>query len=111
MAGHEIITERPGYRVQVRIDGETVADSERAVTLAETGYPLRHYLPRADVRMELLTRSETSTHCPFKGDAEYFGYPGYPDVAWSYAGENALRADITDLICFADERVEVTAER
>lgn len=111
MAGHEITTEQPGYRVRVSVDGTVLALSERTVALSETGYPVRHYIPRADVRMELLTRSETRTHCPFKGDAEYFSYPGHGDLAWSYAGADSIREDITDLICFADELVELTIER
>jgi uncharacterized protein (DUF427 family) len=71
-------------RVRVVIDGTLLADTTRAIELREWGYPPRQYLPREDVRMDLLTPSETVTHCPFKGDASYFTFGNYADVAWSY---------------------------
>ncbi|WP_355661640.1 DUF427 domain-containing protein [Halomonas salifodinae] len=71
-------------RVRVVIDGTSIADTTRAIELRERGYPPRQYLPRDDVRTELLTPSETRSHCPFKGDATYFSFGGHQDVAWSY---------------------------
>ncbi|PXY00228.1 DUF427 domain-containing protein [Halomonas sp. LBP4] len=71
-------------RVQVVIDDTLLADTTRAIELRERGYPPRQYIPREDVRMDLLTRSETVIHCPFKGDASYFSVGDYADVAWSY---------------------------
>lgn len=79
------ITQHPHERrVKVTIDGILLADTTRAIELRERGYPPRQYLPREDVRMDLLTRSETITHCPFKGDASYFSFGDHADVAWSY---------------------------
>jgi uncharacterized protein (DUF427 family) len=71
-------------RVRVVIDGTLIADTTRAIELRERGYPPRQYLPHDDVRMELLTPSETLTHCPFKGDASYYSFGEHQDVAWSY---------------------------
>ena len=71
-------------RVRIIIDGTVLADTTRAIELRERGYPPRQYLPRDDVRMDLLTPSDTVTHCPFKGDATYFSFGDYKDVAWSY---------------------------
>ncbi len=71
-------------RVGVVIDGTLLADTTSAIELRERGYPPRQYLPREDVRMDLLTPSETETHCPFKGDASYFSFGEHQDVAWSY---------------------------
>lgn len=71
-------------RVRVVIDDTLLADTNRAIELHETGYPPRQYLPRDDVRMDLLTPSETLTHCPFKGDASYYSFGEHEDVAWSY---------------------------
>ncbi|WP_431025401.1 DUF427 domain-containing protein [Halomonas sp. H5] len=71
-------------RVRVTIDGTLIADTTRAIELRERGYPPRQYLPRDDVRMELLTPSETRTHCPFKGDASYYSFGAHQDVVWSY---------------------------
>jgi uncharacterized protein (DUF427 family) len=72
-------------RVQVRIDDTLLADTTRAIELCERGYPPRQYVPRDDVRMGLLTPSETVTHCPFKGDASYYSFGEHNDVVWSYA--------------------------
>ncbi len=79
------ITSHPhNRRVRVVIDGSALADTTRAIELRERGHPPRQYLPCDDVRMDLLTRSDTVTHCPFKGDASYFSFGEHKDVAWSY---------------------------
>lgn len=71
-------------RVRVVVDGSLIADTTRAIELRERGYPPRQYIPREDVRMALLTRTDTRTHCPFKGDASYFSFGDHTDFAWSY---------------------------
>ncbi|CAH1043794.1 DUF427 domain-containing protein [Halomonas sp. TD01] len=58
-------------RVQAQVDGTLIADSTNTLELREYGYPPRHYFPREDVRMDLLTISETTTYCPLKGDVTY----------------------------------------
>ena|SRR5215208_753857 len=81
---HRISTTPSGRRVEVRSGGRLLAASDRAVELHETGAPTRFYLPREDVRTDLLSRSETRTHCPFKGDASYYSAPGAEDAFWVY---------------------------
>jgi uncharacterized protein (DUF427 family) len=81
---HRIGTRPSSRRVRVEHDGVVLADSTRAIELEETGAPTRYYLPREDVRTDLLTPSETTSHCPFKGDATYFSAPGAPDAFWVY---------------------------
>lgn len=71
-------------RMQVHVDGILLADSTNTLELREHGYPPRHYFPREDVRMDLLTVSETTTVCPFKGRAVYFSLAESRDIAWSY---------------------------
>jgi len=71
-------------RIQVWLDGILLADSTNTLELREHGYPPRHYFPREDVRMDLLTASETITHCPFKGHAVYFSLGEWRDIIWSY---------------------------
>ncbi|WP_372372903.1 DUF427 domain-containing protein [Vreelandella venusta] len=71
-------------RVQAHVDGTLIADSINTLQLRERGYPPRHYFPREDVRMELLTVSETTTYCPFKGHTVYFSLAEHRDIAWSY---------------------------
>lgn len=68
----------------MRVDGILLADSTNTLELREHGYPPRHYFPREDVRMDLLTTSETTTYCPFKGHTVYFSLGESRDVAWSY---------------------------
>jgi uncharacterized protein (DUF427 family) len=73
------------HRVRVVIDGTVLADTTRAIELRERGYPPRQYIPRDDVRMDLLTPSKIVSHCPFKGEASYFSFGEHKDLAWSYA--------------------------
>ncbi len=87
-------------RVRAAIYGTELADTTRAVELRERGYPPRQYLPRDDVRMDLLTPSDTLTHCPFKGDASYFSFGEHKDVAWSYESPNEEMAAIAGRVVF-----------
>ncbi|WP_444985121.1 DUF427 domain-containing protein [Halomonas mongoliensis] len=87
-------------RVRVVIDGTELADTTRAIELRELGYPPRQYLPRDDVRMDLLTPSDTVTHCPFKGDASYFSFGEHQDVAWSYEQPPENIEDIAGCLVF-----------
>ncbi|MBD3896456.1 DUF427 domain-containing protein [Halomonas sp. ML-15] len=87
-------------RVRVIIDGTLLADTTRAIELRERGYPPRQYLPRDDVQMDLLTRSDTVTHCPFKGDAVYFSLGERRDVAWSYEQPAEGMEEIVERLAF-----------
>lgn len=87
-------------RVQVRLGEALLADSTRAIELRERGYPPRRYLPREDVRMDLLTPSQKVTHCPFKGEAHYYGYGDRPDLAWSYEQPPDELRDIAGRLAF-----------
>ncbi len=105
-----ILSHRP---VAVTLGGEQVARSENAVFVFETGHPVRHYIPREDVRMDLLTRTETSSTCPYKGDASYFsaavGGEMFEDIAWSYETPLAECPKIRGLICFFHENVDAVS--
>lgn len=97
--------------VEVRIDGETVADSYQPRVLYETGLPPRYYLPLTDLRMDLLRPSETQTHCPYKGTASYWsvvvGDTVHEDVVWTYPSPLPESQKVTGLACFYDEKVDV----
>jgi uncharacterized protein (DUF427 family) len=84
VGAHRITTQPFAGRVRVERDGRILAESTRAVRLDETGLPARYYVPRDDVRTDLLTPSDTTSHCPFKGDATYWSAPGAPDAFWVY---------------------------
>jgi len=112
--GHQI-TIMPAYaRVEVSVGGEKVAESDRAVVLHETGLPARYYLPREDVRTDLLRPTARQTTCPFKGQASYWsvqvGDEIHDDLVWSYQTPIPSAAGIAGLMCFYNERVELTID-
>ena len=111
---HRITTKPAGTRVQVKFRGEVIADSEDAVAMQEatgagksTVAPVVYYLPRKDVRMERLVRTEHKTHCPFKGDASYYSLKDGPENAvWSYEKPYDEMAGIRELLAFYPDKVE-----
>jgi uncharacterized protein (DUF427 family) len=86
--------------VRVEVDGVTVAESSRPMMLIETTLPVRWYLPREDVRMDLLTPSKKHTVCAYKGIASYLSADGAPDVAWFYPNPLHDALPVKDLVCF-----------
>src|SRR5918996_3380440 len=101
-------------RVRVALGDTVLAESTHAHALFETGLPPRWYVPRTDVRMELLVPSDTVTHCPYKGRAEHLsartGDVAVDDVAWSYPAPLPESTRIAGLVAFYDDRVEVTVD-
>ena len=114
MEGHALGFDDEPRRIVVSIDGITIADSSATVGMLETGLPVRHYFPRADVRMDLLDATTTETVCPFKGQASYWtvraGEAEHRDVAWSYERPVEKAERLTDRICFYDERVDIAID-
>jgi uncharacterized protein (DUF427 family) len=110
--GHKITIVPSDARVEVRVGGQTVASSDRALRLDETGSPARYYIPRDDVRTDLLQGTAHHSTCPFKGEASYWsvklGDDVLENVVWSYETPLADVADIEGLLCFYNERVELT---
>jgi uncharacterized protein (DUF427 family) len=110
--GHTITITPAELHVEVTLDGEKLAESDRPVLLDETGLPTRYYLPREDVRTDLLQRTELVTTCPFKGQASYWsarvGGQVHDNVVWSYETPIPEAEGITGLLCFYPERVELT---
>src|SRR5580658_4498503 len=85
---HPISIEANPSRVVVKVGGKVIADTRDALTLREADYPAVQYIPRRDVDMDALTRSEHATHCPYKGAASYYNIPAGGDrsinAVWSY---------------------------
>ncbi len=108
---HEIVITPANLHVEITIGGETVAESDRAVALDETGLPTRYYLPRDDVRSASIRRTAHTTTCPFKGEASYWtlevGGQVYENVAWSYEDPIPDAEAIAGLLSFYDDQAEV----
>ena len=113
-AGHTISTKPSHVRVEVRLDGELLAASDRPVLLDETGLPTRYYLPRDDVRMDLLHATSFRTTCPFKGEASYWSATvngtSHDGIVWSYETPIPAAEDIAGHLCFYPDRTQLTVD-
>jgi len=106
---HRVDIRHSSRHVRVERDGQVLAESARPVLVFETSLPVRTYLPRADVRLDLLEPSPTRTACAYKGVASYLARER-TDLAWSYEAPLPDAAELAGLICFFDERVDVTVD-
>lgn len=97
--------------VRVEIDGVEVARTDRARFLFETGLPTRYYIPKTDVDFTILTPTDTVTRCPYKGTARYWaitvGGTTYDDLAWAYDAPVKESADISGLVGFYNEKLDI----
>ena len=103
---HSIRCMPSGRHVVVEIDGQVVADTTRAVLLTETMLPPRWYIPREDVRMDLLTPSDSHTVCAYKGQASYWSYGDVADIVWTYEDPRHEAAPVRDLLSFYAEHAD-----
>ena len=111
---HPITILPNGKRVRVVFAGEVIADTTRALTLQEAGYPPVQYIPRADVVMKLLSPTAHASHCPYKGDASYFSIAAGGKTAehavWSYEQPYPAMAEIAGYVAFYPSRVDKIEE-
>ena len=111
-AGHPITVEPTKGRVQVRVNGELVADTAAALVLQEATLPAVQYIPLADVAQERLTRTDTGTYCPFKGDAGYYSVTTsdgktVEDAIWFYEQPYPAVAAIAGHVAFYPNKAEI----
>ena len=108
---HRITITPTDQHVVVRIDGVTVAESDRVVVLQEGKLPPRYYLPLEDVRRDLFESTDHASACPFKGQASYWsvrvGDTVHDNIVWSYREPIPEAEDIKGLLAFYNERVEL----
>jgi uncharacterized protein (DUF427 family) len=104
------ITANP-RRVRVSAGGVVIADTTHALTLKEASYPAVQYVPRADAKMDLLKKTDRTTHCPYKGDASYFNIlaTGKPieNAIWTYEAPFPAMAEISGHLAFYPDKVEI----
>jgi uncharacterized protein (DUF427 family) len=97
--------------VRIEIDGVTVAESKSPRLLFETGLPVRFYVPKTHARLDLLIPTDTVSHCPYKGQAEWWsvrvGEHVHDDLAWSYRTPLPESQKIAGLIAFYNEKVDI----
>lgn len=112
---HPITIERSPRRIVVTLGENVIADTTDALTLREASYPPILYIPRKDVAMDLLQRSETTSYCPYKGDASYFSLPSGGarsiDAIWTYETPFEAVASIKEHVGFYADRVDGIEER
>jgi uncharacterized protein (DUF427 family) len=107
---HPISIDANPSRVVVTVGGKVIADTRDALTLREVFYPAVQYIPRRDVNMAALTRSEHTTYCPYKGEASYYSIPAGGDrsvnAVWTYETPFEAMAQIKDYVAFYPDRVD-----
>jgi uncharacterized protein (DUF427 family) len=92
--------------VVVEVDGQVLADTTRAVMLVETTLPARWYIPREDVRMDLLAPSDSHTICAYKGQASYWSYGDVEDIVWTYDDPRHEAAPVRGMLSFYAEHTD-----
>mgnify|MGYP001560373887 CR=1 FL=1 len=104
---HRVTMKPAGVRVQVKCNGEIIADTKDAIRLDEADYPAVYYIPRKDVKMDRLVRSNHRTHCPFKGHASYYSLKDGPENAvWSYEQPYDEMTVIKERLAFYPDKVD-----
>jgi uncharacterized protein (DUF427 family) len=109
--------ERPDYRVDllrrrnrvtVRHGDQVLAETNASILVDEQDHGLVFYLPRTDVRLDLLVGTDDHSRCPFKGDASYWRLAdGTEPVAWTYETPYPEVAAIAGYLAFYQDRVHV----
>ena len=112
---HKRVEALPSSRhVEVAVGGVNVASSDRPVLLFETDLPTRYYLPREDVRLDLMDPTDNTSVCPYKGRADgYWTWPGppsIPNVAWSYSSPAPAVGAVQGRVAFYNELVDITVD-
>jgi uncharacterized protein (DUF427 family) len=109
---HPITIECNSKRVQVRAGNTLIADTSAALTLREASYPPVQYIPRADVNMAQLRRSDHSTYCPYKGNAAYFDIVALGErgknAVWTYEQPRPAVAEIASYLAFYPNGIELS---
>ena len=112
---HPITIDLNPNRVVISVAGRVIADTHEALTLREASYPAVQYIPRKDVDLELLQRTDHATYCPYKGDCAYFSIPlggeRSMNAVWTYEHPYTAVMSIKDHLAFYPDRVDSIEER
>ena len=112
---HPISIQRNPARVVVSVAGRVIADTRNALTLREADYPLVQYIPREDVDLTQLERTDHATYCPYKGDCNYYSIPAggktSVNAVWTYENPYPAVAQIKENVAFYADKVDEIAEQ
>jgi uncharacterized protein (DUF427 family) len=107
---HPITIEPNPSRITVSIGGRVLADTREALTVREASYPPVYYIPRKDVDMSLLERTDHATYCPYKGECSYYSIPlggeRAANAVWTYEDTYPAVAEIKGHLAFYQDRVD-----
>jgi uncharacterized protein (DUF427 family) len=107
---HPITITHSGDRVLVRVADRTIVDTRAALLLKEATYPGVYYLPRADADMSLLSKTDHTTYCPYKGDCSYYSIPTGGErsnnAVWTYETPYPSVVQIKEYLAFYPNRVD-----
>ena len=106
---HPIAIEKIDRRITVSVGGNTIADTTQALSLKEASHQPAIYIPREDVNMSLLERSNLKTYCPYKGEASYYSIPSGArgaNAVWTYEAPHEAVVEIKDHVSFYPDRVD-----
>ncbi|OAJ57981.1 hypothetical protein A6V36_03240 [Paraburkholderia ginsengiterrae] len=107
---HPITVEPAKARVIIKVAGKVIADTDKALVLRESSYPAVYYIPRHDVEMTLLERTDHTTYCPYKGDCAYYSIPlggeRTVNAVWTYESPYAAVKEIAQHLAFYPDRVD-----
>jgi uncharacterized protein (DUF427 family) len=109
---HHVKLKHEGKRVRVTFAGEIIADTAAAITLDESNHGPVFYIPRADVKMEHLAKTDHHSYCPYKGEASYFTIKGgriAENAVWSYEQPYDEVTEIKDHLAFYPNKVDSIA--
>ena len=111
---HPISITPSNRRIVVKVAGQAIADTRSALSLQEASYPAVLYIPRDDVDMSKLQRTQHMTYCPYKGDCSYYSIPSGGDKAvnavWTYEKPYTSVASIKEHLAFYPSRVDSIEE-
>lgn len=114
-AEHPLDITPTGKRVTVRVNGELVADSIKALTVRESNYPEVQYIPFEDLVDRLVVRTDTSTYCPYKGNASYYSVktdagPVLDDTIWTYEQPHSAADAIKNHVAFYPDKADIVVD-
>jgi uncharacterized protein (DUF427 family) len=112
---HPISIERNPTRIVVSVGGRVIADTRNALTLREADYAPVQYIPREDVDLSQLERTDHATYCPYKGDCNYCSIPAggkkSVNAVWTYENPYPAVVRIKEHVAFYPDRVDEIAEQ